>query len=323
MLIWRSLSDVPADTGPSVVAIGVFDGVHNGHRSIFERVAEAARERDALAVVVTFDPHPAKVVGRPVPATLTNLHRRAQLFAECGMDRMFVLQFTREISQWSPEEFAERLLAQTLHAVHVVVGENFRFGHKQAGDVTVLAELGTRLGFTVDAVPLLSGGEEPVSSTWIRGRIAEGDVAAAGEGLGRLYAVEGPVVRGDGRGRGLGFPTANVEVAEDMAVPADGVYAGWLVRADRSRLPAAISVGTNPTFDGVERRVEAYALDVDIDLYGEHVLVEFAHRLRGMVRFDSVDDLVAQMEQDVTDSRRILAVSGEDSRASVSGLGDG
>jgi riboflavin kinase/FMN adenylyltransferase len=189
--------------------------------------------------------------------------------------------------------------------VHVVVGENFRFGHKQAGDVAVLAALGAELGFTVDAVPLLSGAEEPVSSTWIRGRIAEGDVAAAGEGLGRLYAVEGPVVRGDGRGRGLGYPTANVEVAEDMAVPGDGVYAGWLVRADRTRLPAAISVGTNPTFDGVERRVEAYALDVDIDLYGEHVLVEFGEHLRGMVKFDSVDELVQQMSRDISDVRRL------------------
>ena len=306
MLIWRSLSDVPADSAPSVVAIGVFDGVHEGHRTILGRVVEAAREREARAVVVTFDPHPAKVVGRPVPATLSNLHRRAQLFAECGIDCMFVLQFTREISEWPPEEFARVLLAQTLHAVHVVVGENFRFGHKQAGDVEVLATLGADLGFSVDAVPLLTGAAEPVSSTWIRGRIAEGDVSAAGEGLGRLYAVEGPVVRGDGRGRGLGYPTANVEVGEDMAVPGDGVYAGWLVRADRTRLPAAISVGTNPTFDGVERRVEAYALDVDIDLYGEHVQVEFADRLRGMVRFDSVDELVEQMARDVIDARNVL-----------------
>ena len=170
----------------------------------------------------------------------------------------------------------------------------------------VLAELGAGSGFTVDAVPLLAGDAEPVSSTWIRGRIEAGDVAAAADGLGRLYAVDGPVVRGDGRGRGLGYPTANVEVAEDIAVPADGVYAGWLVRADRSRLPAAISVGTNPTFDGTERRVEAYALDVDVDLYGEHVAVEFAHWLRGMERFDSVDELLAQMAVDVADTRKVL-----------------
>jgi riboflavin kinase/FMN adenylyltransferase len=281
---------------------------------------------------VTFDPHPAKVVGRPVPAALTNLHRRAQLFAECGLDAMFVLRFNREISEWSPEEFVRKLLVDALHATHVVVGENFRFGHKQAGDVQVLAELGASSGFTVDAVPLLSGGEEEaVSSTWIRGRLEAGDVEAAARGLGRLYAVEGPVVRGDGRGRGLGYPTANVEVAEEMAIPADGVYAGWLVRPaqpglgrpEPARLPAAISVGTNPTFDGTERRVEAYVLDEDFDLYGEHVLVEFAERLRGMVRFDSVDELIAQMRQDVSDSRRITSLSEEDLRASVSELGDG
>ena len=311
MLIWRSLDDVPPDVGRTVVAIGVFDGVHLGHRSVLERAVRTARERDALAVVVTFDPHPAKVVGRPVPPVLTNLHRRAQLFAELGIDRMFVLQFTREISEWSPEEFVHRLLVDALHATHVIVGENFRFGHKQAGDVTVLRDLGEEGGFTVEAVPLLAGDSEPVSSTWIRGRIAEGDVAAAGRGLGRLYAVEGTVVRGDGRGRGLGYPTANVEAAEDSAVPADGVYVGWLVRADRTRLPAAISVGTNPTFDGTERRVEAYALDVDIDLYGEHVAIEFVDRLRGMVRFDSVDDLLVQMAQDVADTRRVLNPHGE------------
>jgi riboflavin kinase / FMN adenylyltransferase len=321
VLIWRSLSDVPADVHRSVVAIGVFDGVHIGHRAVLQRVVEEARARDALAVVVTFDPHPAKVVGRPVPRTLTNLHRRAQLFADIGIDRMFVLQFSREISEWSPEEFVQRLLVDTLHATHVIVGENFRFGHKQAGDVKVLADIGAHAGFTVDPVRLLAGDSEPVSSTWIRTRIDEGEVAAAARGLGRLYAVDGPVVRGDGRGRGLGYPTANVEVGEDFAVPADGVYAGWLVRSDRTRLPAAISVGTNPTFDGTERRVEAYALDVDIDMYGEHVSVEFAHWLRGMVRFESVDDLLVQMAQDVTDSRRILQPDGKDSRGSMSEMG--
>jgi riboflavin kinase/FMN adenylyltransferase len=259
-----------------------------------------------VSVVVTFDPHPAKVVGRPVPAMLGNLRRRAQLLGEVGIDVMFVLPFTREISEWAPEEFVERLLVGRLHAQHIVVGENFRFGHKQGGDVDLLARMGDELGFTVDAVRLLAGDAAPFSSTWIRERIAEGDVAAAAQGLGRLYALDGPVVRGDGRGRQLGFPTANVEVAEDRAVPADGVYAGWLVRARGERLPAAISIGTNPTFDGTERRVEAYVLDVDIDLYGEHVSVEFGQRLRGMVKFASVEELVEQMGQDVAETRRIV-----------------
>jgi riboflavin kinase/FMN adenylyltransferase len=303
---WNSLVDVPADWGPSVVSIGVFDGVHRGHRAILDRAVESARARSASSVVVTFDPHPAKVVGRPVPLLLGNLHRRGQLLGEVGIDRMLVLPFTREVSEWTPDEFVQRLLVDRLHAVHIVVGQNFRFGHKQAGDVDLLAKLGDELGFSVEAVPLLSGGAVPVSSTWIRQRIAEGDVAAAAIGLGRAYSVDGPVVRGNGRGRPMGYPTANVEVREEMAVPADGVYAGWLIRADGTRMPAAISIGTNPTFDGTERRVEAYVLDVDLDLYGEHVAVEFTERLRGMVKFDGVDQLVKQMGQDVDDVRRLM-----------------
>jgi riboflavin kinase/FMN adenylyltransferase len=303
---WNSLDDVPDDWGPSVVSIGVFDGVHRGHRTILDRAVAAARAQAASSVVVTFDPHPAKVVGRPVPLLLGNLHRRGQLLGEVGIDRMLVLPFTREVSEWTPEEFVQRLLVDRLHAVHIVVGQNFRFGHKQAGDVDLLAKVGDELGFTVEAVTLLSGGDVPVSSTWIRQRIAEGDVAAAATGLGRPYSVDGPVVRGNGRGRPMGYPTANVEVREEMAVPADGVYAGWLIRADGTRLPAAISIGTNPTFDGTERRVEAYVLDVDLDLYGEHVAIEFTDRLRGMVKFDDVDQLVLQMGQDVDVVRRIL-----------------
>jgi riboflavin kinase/FMN adenylyltransferase len=303
---WNSLDDVPDGWGPSVVSIGVFDGVHRGHRTILDRAVAAARAQAASSVVVTFDPHPAKVVGRPVPLLLGNLHRRGQLLGEVGIDRMLVLPFTREVSEWTPEEFVQRLLVDRLHAVHIVVGQNFRFGHKQAGDVDLLAKVGDELGFTVEAVTLLSGGDVPVSSTWIRQRIAEGDVAAAATGLGRPYSVDGPVVRGNGRGRPMGYPTANVEVREEMAVPADGVYAGWLIRADGTRLPAAISIGTNPTFDGTERRVEAYVLDVDLDLYGEHVAIEFTDRLRGMVKFDDVDQLVLQMGQDVDVVRRIL-----------------
>jgi riboflavin kinase/FMN adenylyltransferase len=308
---WNAIDAVPGDLGASVVVIGVFDGVHVGHRAIVDRAVREARERGAKSVVVTFDPHPAQVVGRPVPLMLTNLHRRVRLLGDAGVDGVFVLPFGREVSEWSPDAFVRRLLVDTLHAVHVIVGANFRFGHKQAGDVETLAALGREHGFTVDAVALIggeqvAGNDDAVSSTWIRGRLADGDVAAAARGLGRLHAVEGPVVRGDGRGRGLGYPTANVEVAEGIAVPADGVYAGWLVRADGTRLPAAISVGTNPTFDGTERRVEAYALDVDLDLYGEHVRVEFVDRLRGMERFDGVEPLVAQMGRDVEQARSVL-----------------
>ena len=306
MLIWRSLDDVPADWGGSVVAIGVFDGVHAGHRAIVERAKTDATEAGVPTVVITFDPHPNAVV-RPdqTPLMLTSVEHRADLLAELGVDAMFVLPFTKELSHLSAEEFVENVLASKLHALRVVVGANFRFGHKAAGDVDLLRREGQRHGFEVDAVDLL-GGDEPVSSTMVRALVAEGDVASAASALGRPHRVEGPVVRGDGRGRGLGFPTANVEVDGAIAVPADGVYAGYLVRADGTRLPAAISIGTNPTFNGTERRVEAYALDVDIDLYDEEVAIEFVERLRGMVRFDSVDDLLARMAVDVTATRAIV-----------------
>jgi riboflavin kinase/FMN adenylyltransferase len=247
---------------------------------------------------------------------LGTLHNRARWLAEIGIDALLILPFTRELSERTPEEFVELVLADRLHAVHVVVGENFRFGHKQAGDVTLLAELGTKAGFTVDAVPLVRGSAEPFSSTYIRNRLAEGDVEAAAEALGRPHRVEGPVVRGDARGKQLGYPTANLDVLDGMAVPGDGVYAGYLVRVAQpgqgrhsgERMPAAISVGTNPTFDGTERRVEAYVLDADIDLYGEHVAIEFTHRLRGMVRFDGIEPLVEQMGEDVRRTRELLAV---------------
>ena len=316
MQVWRGLDAVPGDWPGSVVSIGVYDGVHRGHRTILDRAVAEARARDAASVVVTFDPHPAAVVGRPVPLMLGNLHNRARWLSEVGIDALLILAFTRELSERSPEEFVDLVLADRLHAVHVVVGENFRFGHKQAGDVTLLAELGLKAGFTVDAVALVRGGEEAFSSTYIRNRLAEGDVEAAAEALGRPHRVEGPVVRGDARGKQLGYPTANLDVLDGMAVPGDGVYAGYLVRfaqqgqSRRSgeRMPAAISVGTNPTFDGTERRVEAYVLDADIDLYGEHVAVEFTHRLRGMVRFDGIEPLVEQMGEDVRRTRELLAV---------------
>jgi riboflavin kinase / FMN adenylyltransferase len=307
--VWRGLDAVPADWPASVVSIGVYDGVHRGHRMILDRAVAEARAGDAASVVVTFDPHPAAVVGRPVPLMLGTLHNRARWLAEVGIDALLILPFTRELSERSPAEFVELVLADRLHAVHVVVGENFRFGHKQAGDVTLLAELGAQAGFTVDAVGLVRGGaQEPFSSTFIRNRLAAGDVEAAADALGRPHRVEGPVVRGDARGKQLGYPTANLDVLDGMAVPGDGVYAGYLVRQRGERMPAAISVGTNPTFDGTERRVEAYVLDADIDLYGEHVAIEFTHRLRGMVRFDGVEPLVEQMGEDVRRTRELLAV---------------
>jgi riboflavin kinase/FMN adenylyltransferase len=286
----------------------VFDGVHVGHRTIVARAIEAARSLDASSVVVTFDPHPARIV-RPeaAPLLLGDVSERLDLLSSLGVDATLVLPFDREMSSWSAEEFVQRLLVDRLHARRVVVGENFRFGHRALGDVALLTSLGAADGFDVDAVGLVGDGDA-VSSTLVRGLVAAGDVAGAGRALGRPYGVTGVVVRGDARGRELGYPTANLALPAEIAVPADGVYAGWLVRADGSRWPAAVSVGTNPTFDGVDRRVEAYALDADFDLYDERVTVQFADRLRGMEKFDSVDALVAQMSRDVTEVRRLLPV---------------
>jgi riboflavin kinase / FMN adenylyltransferase len=311
---WYGLGDVPADWGASVATIGVFDGVHRGHRRVVERAVEAARERNLPVVVITFDPHPDEVVRPgPHPPSLTSGRRLAQLLAGLGADALLVLPFTVEFSRLSPEEFVRTVLSDRLHAAAVVVGEDFRFGHKAVGDVPLLAQLGEKYDFTAEGVPLLVTGGITMSSTSIRERLAAGDVAGAAAILGRPHRVEGVVVRGHMRGRALGFPTANLEVPERMAIPADGVYAGWLVGLDldgteTERWPAAISVGTNPTFGGTDRSVEAYALDRDdLDLYGTHAAIEFTARLRGTEKFDSVEALVAQMRQDVEAARALTA----------------
>jgi riboflavin kinase/FMN adenylyltransferase len=307
--IWRSLDEVPADLGPTAVVIGNFDGVHLGHRHVLARAREIADERSLPVVAVTFDPHPMAVL-RPehAPTTLTSLEVRAELLASVGADCVLALPFDRDVAGWAPEEFITRVLVESLHAAAVVVGANFRFGSRAAGDVATLREAGARLGFSAEGIPL-DGGPQVWSSTYVRMSLAAGDVAGAAEALGRPYAVRGVVVRGDQRGRGLGFPTANVPTDAMTAAPPDGVYAGWLRRLDTGEVyPAAISVGTNPTFDGVrDRRVESYVLDrTDLELYGVEVEVSFVERLRGMVAFDSVEALVEQMTADVDRARELL-----------------
>jgi riboflavin kinase/FMN adenylyltransferase len=311
---WQGLGDVPGDWGPSAVTIGVFDGVHRGHQRIVARAREVATAHQLPLVVVTFDPHPDEVV-RPGshPPLLCTLRRRVQLMSELGADAVCVLPFTLEFSQLSPDEFVRTVLAERLHARHVVVGDNFRFGHRAAGDVALLAELGEKYDFIAEGVALLTEDGVRISSSLIRDRLTAGDVAGAAGGLGRPHRVEGVVVRGAQRGRTFGIPTANLETPPYMAIPADGVYAGWLATLDETgleaqRWPAAISVGTNPTFDGQHRVVEAYALDRDdLDLYGAHVAVDFAARIRGMARFDSVDELIAQMRIDIDEARALGA----------------
>jgi len=309
---WQGLQEVPPDWGACVVTVGVFDGVHLGHQRIVAQATQAAAERGQPVVAVTFDPHPDEVV-RPGshPPFLCTVRRRGQLLAGLGVSAVCMLPFTYEFSQLGPDEFVRAGLVDRLHAAHVVVGENFRFGHRAAGDVALLADLGEKYDFTAEGVPLLTEGGVTISSTGIRELLAAGDVAGAARDLGRPHRVEGIVVRGHQRGRTLGFPTANLESLPHTAIPADGVYAGSLISLDadgeeRERWPAAISVGTNPTFDGQERTVEAYALDRDdLDLYGRHMAADFESRIRGQARFDSVEELVAQMARDVEDARQL------------------
>ncbi|MFE7426365.1 bifunctional riboflavin kinase/FAD synthetase [Streptomyces sp. NPDC014735] len=301
---WRGLEDIPEGWGRSVVTIGSYDGVHRGHQLIIGRAVERARERGVPSVVVTFDPHPSEVV-RPGshPPLLAPHHRRAELMADLGVDAVLVLPFTTEFSKLAPTDFIVKVLVDRLHACLVIEGPNFRFGHRAAGNVTLLTEFGATYDYDVEVVDLYvsgeAGGGEPFSSTLTRRLVAAGDVEGAAEILGRPHRVEGIVVRGAQRGRELGFPTANLETLPHTAIPADGVYAGWL-NANGESMPAAISVGTNPQFDGTERTVEAYAIDrVGLDLYGLHVSVDFLAYVRGMRKFDSVDDLLVAMAADV------------------------
>lgn len=308
--IWRHFNEVPADLGSTVVSVGNFDGVHRGHQHVLQRARETADEIGVdTVVVVTFDPHPIAVL-RPehAPPTLTSIETRVKLLVEQGVDAVLVIPFDREIAAWGPDRFVEDVIVGPLHAKAVVVGANFRFGSRAAGDVALLKEAGEVRGFTVEGVPL-DGGPQVWSSTYVRNCLAAGDVAGAAEALGRPFTVRGMVVQGDQRGREMGFPTANVPMPAREAAPIDGVYAGRLTRLDTGEtFPAAISVGTNPTFAGVrERRVESYVLDrTDLELYGVEVEVAFVERLRGMVAFEGMEALIETMHGDVRNAREIL-----------------
>ncbi|MFY1679091.1 MULTISPECIES: bifunctional riboflavin kinase/FAD synthetase [unclassified Streptomyces] len=311
---WRGLEDIPEDWGRSVVTIGSYDGVHRGHQSIIKHTVHRARRLGLPAVVVTFDPHPSEVV-RPGshPPLLAPHHRRAELMADLGVAAVLVLPFTADFSKLSPADFVVKVLVDKLRAKAVVEGPNFRFGHRAAGDVAFLTAQGGIYDFDVDIVDLhatgVAGEGRPFSSTLARTLVARGDVTGAAEILGRPHRVEGIVVRGARRGRELGYPTANVETLPHTAVPADGVYAGWL-HAQGEVMPAAISVGTNPQFDGTERTVEAYAIDrVGLELYGLHVAVEFLTYVRGQARFDTLDALLEQMADDVERCRTSVAAA--------------
>jgi riboflavin kinase/FMN adenylyltransferase len=308
-----------------VLTIGVFDGVHRGHAELIAHAVKAGRARGVPTVLMTFDPHPMEVVlpGNH-PTQLTTLTRRAELVEEAGVDVFLVIPFTKEFMKFTPDRYIHELLVERLHVVEVVVGENFTFGKKAAGNVDLLRRAGERFGFAVEAMSLVAehfgtGDSETVtySSTYIRSCVDAGDVVAAAEALGRPHRVEGVVVRGDGRGKALGVPTANVAPPVYSAIPADGVYAAWFTVlgggsmsgavVPGERYPAAVSVGTNPTFSGRTRTVEVFVIDHTADLYGQHVAVDFVARIRGQEKFGSVPDLVAAMNTDIDRTRSLLS----------------
>lgn len=292
----------------SVVTIGKYDGVHIGHRVVLRAAVDRARELGLESIVVTFHRNPHEVV-RPyaAPKRILGLATRLERIAETGIDTAVVLRFDEARAAETAEDFTQELLVDKLGARLVYVGEDFRFGRRGHGDVALLKSLGRQHGFDVVEVGLVgTDGETRVSSTRIRELILEGDVETATRLLDGPPTVLGVVVHGEARGRELGFPTANLEPGEFDLVPADGIYAGWAV-VDGERHPAAISVSDNPTFDDVaERRVEVHLIDVDEDLYGRRLVVEFVARLRGSVRFETVDDLIAEMHRDVARAREIL-----------------
>jgi len=317
MLRWTELSEIPQGYGPSVVTLGNFDGVHKGHQAVLSTVVRRARDHGpdgAQAVAVTFDPHPVAVLHpERAPQIITSPGLRLDLLEATGLDAVLVMEFTRELALWTPERFVVDVFVKALGAGVVVVGEDTRFGVRNSGNVDTLRQLGAEHGFEVLTLADIGEGGR-WSSSRVRRLVTAGEVATATEILGRPHRVCGEVVHGDHRGRQLGYPTANLSQESAGLVPADGVYAGWLIRPtlperDPDRvLPAAISIGTNPTFDGTQRRVEAYVLDrTDLDLYGETVAVEFIENLRPTEKFDSIEDLLVQIADDVERARAVLS----------------
>jgi riboflavin kinase/FMN adenylyltransferase len=298
MDVLLGMGSLPLDR-ESATTVGFFDGVHRGHQAVIGRVVQVARERQLRSVVVTFDRHPREILtpGK-VPLLLTSLRRKAGIIESVGVETLLVLEFTEEFSRWSPEAFVERVLADGLRTRHAAVGENFTFGHRAAGNLEILTKLGDGLGFEVEGVSLLRIDDRRISSTSIREALAAGDLVWPEEALGRRYVVEGTVVRGAGRGKGLGFPTANLLTPAGIQLPGRGVYAGRAL-LDQGSWPAAVNVGINPTFGGEPLHVEAHLLGFEGDLLGTVLAVEFWERLRDEQRFDSAEDLVQQIAEDV------------------------
>ena len=300
--------------GGSVITIGAYDGVHLGHRLVIGEVMRLAAERGLASVVVTFDRHPASVV-RPesAPRLITDLDQKLELLASTEVDATVLVHFDEEASREGPRQFIERVLVKCVGARAVIVGEDFHFGRQRSGNVALLHEVGAELGFTVIGVPLaerVDNVHEPVSSTAIRRALAGGDVDVAQRMLGRAFEARGVVVLGDQRGRLLGFPTANVEIPNEICLPADGVYAAWYERPNGDVFPCAVNLGRRPTFyeHADHSLLEAHLLDFQGDLYGERAKVRFHEFLRSERKFDGIESIKRQLELDVLSARRSLRI---------------
>lgn len=313
MQIWRGLTKVPTEL-TSVVTLGNFDGVHRGHQEVISRCVALANRLNANAVAITFDPHPLLVHCPDADLHLiTPLEQRLETLAQTGLTATAVLDYVESLYQLTAEEFVTQILLDVFHIQGIVVGQDSRFGAQNSGNVETLRQLGEKYGFAVEIVDDRVGDSgRRLSSTWARELLSVGNVAEAAEVLGHPHFIEGIVQHGFKRGRELGFPTANLDDTCAGIIPADGVYAGWLRFAEpgAQRLPAAISVGTNPQFAGKERTVEAHVLGrADLNLYGQAVVVEFVDRLRGMLKFDSIEGLLEQMDADLVAAAQILKVT--------------
>ena len=295
---------LPLALGPTAVTIGFFDGVHVGHRALLEETVAAARAEGWTSVAITFDRHPRETLtpGRE-PRLLTTTERKAALIAETGVDHLLVLEFTEEFSRMPADAFVRSVLREGLDARHIVVGANFTFGHKAAGTVETLRELGD--GMRIEALGLVEIDGRAVSSSSVRAALAEGDLSWPERALGRRYAVDGDVVSGHGRGQGLGYPTANLRTSPRLLLPGQGIYAGRAQVEDGWHI-AAIDVGTNPTFGADPLHVESYLLDFDGDIWGKPMAVEFWARLRDEVKFDTPEALTDQMAIDVAQTRALV-----------------
>jgi riboflavin kinase/FMN adenylyltransferase len=308
MLLFDGVGSVPAGFGPSAVTIGKFDGVHLGHRGVLAQLSSLAADRALEPVLVTFDRHPFSLL-RPeaYPEALTSNDQRTALLDGTDVVATLVLEFTRELSELEPDEFVEQILVRALDAKLVLTGADFRFGHRGAGRIDTLRELGARHGFAVVLLEDVQVQGERVSSTKIREHLAAGEVRRAGALLGRLPRVRSTVVHGDAIGRQIGFPTANLDPAMEGFLPADGVYAAW-AWIDGVRYGAAVSIGNNPTFDGIPaRRTEAHLLDASLDAYGKAIELEFVEYIRPMVKFDGLEALTEALAADAARIREVLA----------------